>query len=154
SLDAAYSSFFSAEQFFEAQKDRKVTFNTLTSAITAAKLTDTLSAPGALTIFAPEDNAFAKIDAGDLKDVMADPAEIANLVNYHIINEPLVFDDILNLILATGTKKTLQGSDLSFEFKASQMTFGGTSATLIAWNIHTSNAVIHVIDTVLVPAEQ
>jgi len=154
SLDAAYSTNTSAWQFFQAQANSKtLAFASLTNAITAAKLEDTFTAPGKFTIFAPIDTAFAKIDAGDLSDAMADRAVIEELIKFHMIDESLVYDDVLNLILATGTKKTLQGADLTFEIKDNQLTFGGTAATLIAWNIHTSNAVIHIIDTVLMPPE-
>ena len=153
SLDTAYSTSLSAGQFFDAQKGASAfTFNSLTSAITAANLANTLSGTGPLTIFAPTDAAFAKVDAGQLSQLMADPAAIGNVIKYHIIHEPLVLDDILNLALAPGTKTTLQGTDLSFEFKGKQLTLGGTAANLLAWNIHTSNAVIHIIDAVLMPA--
>jgi uncharacterized surface protein with fasciclin (FAS1) repeats len=155
SLDAAYSTSITAGQFFEAQKGTSgLTFNSLTNAVTAAKLADILSGPGTLTIFAPTDSAFAKVDAGQLNKLMADSAAIENVLKYHVINDSVAFDDILNLAVAGGSKKTLQGTDLSVELKGKQLTLGGTAANLLSWNIHTSNAVIHVIDAVLMPAGQ
>lgn len=156
SLDAAYSTSVSAAQFFEAQKDNSaITFKSLQSALVAANFADTFSGfsgTDTLTIFAPADSAFAKVDADQLKKLLDDPAAIANVLKYHMINESVVFDDILTLAVGPSTKKTLQGADLSFELKGKQLTLGGTATNLLAWNIHTPNFVIHVIDTVLMPA--
>jgi uncharacterized surface protein with fasciclin (FAS1) repeats len=152
SLDAAFSTFLSAQQFFDAQKDNQaLTFKLLSSALTAANLGDVLSGAGTLTMFAPEDSAFAKVDAKQLRDLLADPEAIGKVLKFHIISEPLVFDDVLTLAVSTGTKKTLLGTDLSFEYKGKQLTLGGTAASLYAWNIHTSNAVVFPIDAVLMP---
>jgi uncharacterized surface protein with fasciclin (FAS1) repeats len=151
SLDVAYSTIVSAAEFLEAQTaNAPLKFTTLLKAMEVAQLGQALSAAGTMTIFAPDDSAFARIDATMLDEALADPETTRAMVMYHIVPETVSYEDILSLLLSSGTKKTVQGAEMTFGFKT-QIELGGTPVNLLSWNIHTSNAVIHVIDSVLMP---
>jgi uncharacterized surface protein with fasciclin (FAS1) repeats len=119
------------------------TFTTLLKAIDAAGLTDRLNGAGPFTVFAPTDEAFAKIPAKDLEALLADKPKLEALLQYHVVPGAVSSKD-----LATQKAlKSVQGADLTVD-TASGVKIGG--ATVVTPDIAASNGVIHVIDTVLV----
>ena len=121
-------------------------FTTLVTAVQAAELVDTLKGKGPFTVFAPNDDAFAKIPAADLKALVADKAALTNVLTYHVVAGKVMAADVVNLTSA----KTVQGQDLNIEVKDGNVFVNG--AKVIATDIETSNGVIHVLDTVVLPS--
>ena len=126
---------------------------TLVVAVKAAGLVDTLSGPGPFTVFAPTNAAFAKLPAGTV-DTLLKPenkATLTTILTYHVVAGKLEASD-----LTDGKKlKTVQGEELTVK-KMDGKTWivdakGGTSMVTIS-NVNQSNGVIHVVDTVLMPA--
>ncbi|MFT6407795.1 MAG: putative surface protein with fasciclin (FAS1) repeats [Arenicella sp.] len=121
-------------------------FNTLATALTEAGLIETLKGDGPFTVFAPTDEAFAKIPADQLKAILADKALLTSILTYHVVAGKVIAADVVKLESAT----SLQGSELAIS------TTDGVkvnNANVVKTDIQTSNGVIHVIDTVLVPAQ-
>ncbi len=120
-------------------------FTTLVTAVQAADLVETLKGAGPFTVFAPNDAAFAKIPAADLNALVADKAALTNVLTYHVVAGKVMAADVVKLTSAT----TVQGQDLTIEVKYGKVFVNG--AEVIATDIETSNGVIHVIDTVVLP---
>ncbi|WP_166837836.1 fasciclin domain-containing protein [Rheinheimera pleomorphica] len=120
-------------------------FSTLVTAVKAAELVDTLKSEGSFTVFAPNDAAFAKIPAADLNALVADKAALTNVLTYHVVAGKVMAADVVNLTSA----KTVQGQELSIEVKDGKVFVDG--AEVIATDIVTSNGVIHVLDSVVMP---
>jgi uncharacterized surface protein with fasciclin (FAS1) repeats len=121
------------------------TFTTLVAAVTAANLVDTLSGPGPFTVFAPNDDAFAKLPAGTVEALLADIPKLTKILTYHVVAGNVLAADVVKLTKAT----TVEGSDVHIT------TDGGVKvndAKVIATDIKADNGVIHVIDAVLIPA--
>lgn len=120
-------------------------FTTLAKALTKADLIDTLKGDGPFTVFAPTDEAFAKIPADQLESILADKELLTSILTYHVVAGKVVAEEVVKLDSAT----TLQGSDVAIS-----STDGVTvnNAKVTQTDIMTSNGVIHVIDTVLIPA--
>lgn len=136
----------------EAKKDIVETavaagsFNTLATALTAAGLIETLKGEGPFTVFAPTDDAFAKLPKDKLDAILADKDLLTSILTYHVVAGKVAAADVVKLTSAT----TVQGSDVAIG------TEGGVTvndANVIKTDIMTSNGIIHVIDTVLVPAQ-
>ena len=122
-------------------------FSTLVKAVQAAGLVDTLKGPGPFTVFAPTDDAFKKLPAGTLEAVLADKAKLTAILTYHVVAGKVLAADVVG---RNGkTAKTVQGGDLTID-TTNGVKIGG--ATVVKADIETSNGVIHVIDTVLIPA--
>jgi uncharacterized surface protein with fasciclin (FAS1) repeats len=119
-------------------------FNTLAAALTAADLIETLKGEGPFTVFAPTDEAFAKIPAEQLDAILADKELLTSILTYHVVAGKVKAADVVKLDSAT----TVQGSDVAI---TSTDGVKVNNATVIKTDIMTSNGVIHVIDTVLVP---
>ena len=123
-------------------------FKTLAAALTAASLVDTLSGEGPFTVFAPTDEAFAKIPKADLDALLADKAKLTKVLTYHVVAGKVLAADVLKL--KDGAKiKTVSGSELTLSLQ------GGVKldkANVTKTDIDTSNGVIHIIDSVLLPA--
>lgn len=122
-------------------------FNTLVAAVQAAGLVDALKADGPYTVFAPTDEAFAKLPAGTVDNLLK-PENIEQLravLTYHVVPGKIMAKDVTKM--SNGT--TLQGESLSFEVKDGKVMVD--NAQVIKADIATSNGVIHVIDTVLIP---
>ena len=119
-------------------------FSTLVTAIKEADLVDTLSGAGLFTVFAPTNEAFAKIPEATLKAVLADKAKLTSILTYHVVSGKVMSKDVLNITEA----KTAQGSMLKINTKDGVMI---NDAKVIKADIECSNGVIHVIDTVLMP---
>jgi uncharacterized surface protein with fasciclin (FAS1) repeats len=118
-------------------------FKTLATALGAAGLVDTLKGPGPFTVFAPTDEAFAKIPKADLDALLKDKAKLTSVLTYHVVAGKIMAADV-----KAGKVKTVQGSDLTVT------TMGGVmvnNAHVVKTDIVADNGVIHVIDTVLMP---
>ncbi|KNZ34164.1 MAG: hypothetical protein AD742_01810 [Methylibium sp. NZG] len=118
-------------------------FKTLAAALTAAGLVDTLKGKGPFTVFAPTDEAFAKIPKADLDKLLADKAKLTAVLTYHVVPGKVMAKDV-----KAGKVKTVQGSELTIG------TTGGVmvdKAKVTATDIVADNGVIHVIDSVLMP---
>lgn len=119
-------------------------FETLVTAVQAAGLVDTLKGEGPFTVFAPTDEAFAKLPAGTLEALLADTDKLASILTYHVVSGKVMAADVAGLDEAT----TVQGQTLTID------TSDGVKvgeANVVKTDIETSNGVIHVIDTVLIP---
>ncbi|MFT6387937.1 MAG: putative surface protein with fasciclin (FAS1) repeats [Cellvibrionaceae bacterium] len=120
-------------------------FNTLVTAIKAAGLVETLKGEGPFTVFVPTDAAFAKVPAETLNALLADKAALANVLTYHVVAGKVMAADVVKLTSA----KTVQGQMVKIEVKDGKVYVDG--AQVIKTDIKTSNGVIHVIDTVMLP---
>ncbi len=133
---------------------------TLVAAVKAAGLVDTLNGPGPFTVFAPTDDAFAKLPAGTV-DTLVKPENKATLVKileYHVVAGKISSKDLKKMIKKGGgtyTAKTLEGGSLTFTEDMGKIKITdekGGSAYVTTADVFQSNGVIHVIDTVLMPS--
>ena len=118
-------------------------FKTLAAALTAAGLIDTLKGPGPFTVFAPTDEAFAKIPKADLDALLKDKAKLTSVLTYHVVPGKVMAADV-----KAGKVKTVQGSELTVS------TTGGVmvdKAKVVKTDILADNGVIHVLDSVIIP---
>lgn len=120
-------------------------FETLVTAVQAADLVDTLKGEGPFTVFAPTDEAFAKIPSSDLEALLADKEKLAAVLTYHVVPGKVMAEDVVKMTSA----KTVQGDAVSIEVKDGIVMIDG--AQVSSTDIETSNGVIHVIDTVILP---
>lgn len=121
------------------------TFNTLLTAIHRAGLSELLEHEGPYTVFAPSDEAFAKLPVGAVESLLGAPDTLADVVNYHLVPGKMTAADIARRISA----ETLQGEDLLISNNGTVRIDG---AHLLSGDIEASNGVIHVVDRVLLPA--
>jgi uncharacterized surface protein with fasciclin (FAS1) repeats len=121
-------------------------FKTLVKAVQAAGLVDTLKGPGPFTVFAPTDEAFAKLPHGTLEAVLADKNKLTAILTYHVVPGKVMAKDVAGL--NGKTAKTVQGGELTVD-TAHGVKIGG--ATVTKADIVADNGVIHVIDAVLLP---
>jgi uncharacterized surface protein with fasciclin (FAS1) repeats len=133
---------------------------TLVAAVKAAGLVDTLQSPGPFTVFAPTDAAFAKLPAGTVEGLLKPEAKgkLTAVLTYHVIPGRLSAKDLMEAAKKAGgiaEFKTVEGDILKVEASGTKLTIwdskGGTSKVTIQ-NVFQSNGVIHVIDSVLIPA--
>lgn len=118
-------------------------FKTLATALQAAGLVDTLKGPGPFTVFAPTDEAFAKVPKADLDALLKDKAKLTAVLTYHVLPGKVMAADV-----KAGSAKTVNGQSLTIA------TAGGVkvdNAKVTATDIVASNGVIHVIDSVVMP---
>ena len=120
-------------------------FSTLVTALKAAGLVETLSGKGPFTVFAPTNDAFAKIPKADLDKLLADKAALTKVLTYHVVAGKVTAAQVMKMKMA----KTVQGSDLNVMVMGKSVEING--AKVIKANIRASNGIIHVIDTVLMP---
>jgi uncharacterized surface protein with fasciclin (FAS1) repeats len=120
------------------------TFTTLVKAVEAAGLVETLKGPGPFTVFAPTDEAFAKLPAGTVEGLLADKAKLTAVLTYHVVSGAVTSADVAGL----KTAKTVQGAELAIDASNGVKI---NDATVVKADIQTKNGVIHVIDTVLLP---
>jgi len=132
---------------------------TLVAAVKAAGLVDTLQSPGPFTVFAPTNDAFAKLPSGTV-DTLLKPENkktLTNVLTYHVVPGRLTAKDLMEKIKAGKGKamlKTVEGNDLTFAEKDGKLWIWdakGDTAQVTIRNVMQSNGVIHVIDTVLLP---
>jgi uncharacterized surface protein with fasciclin (FAS1) repeats len=121
-------------------------FGILVKAVQVAELVDALNGAGPFTVFAPNDAAFAKIPKDTLSAVLADKKKLTSILTYHVLSGKVMAADAIKVNEA----KTLQGSMLKITHDASGVMIN--NAKVITADIECSNGVIHVIDTVLMPA--
>ncbi|MDT7919233.1 MAG: fasciclin domain-containing protein [Meiothermus sp.] len=121
-------------------------FSTLLAAVQAAGLADTLSGEGPFTVFAPTNEAFAKIPKADLDKLLADKAALTKVLTYHVVAGRVPSSQVVTLKEA----KTVQGQSVTIQVKDGKVILNGNS-TVTAVDIQAKNGIIHVIDTVLLP---
>jgi uncharacterized surface protein with fasciclin (FAS1) repeats len=119
-------------------------FNTLVAALQAADLVGALQGDGPFTVFAPTDAAFAKLPEGTVEALLQDKEKLAQILTYHVVSGQVMAADVVSLTEAT----TLQGQTVAID-TSNGVKVGG--ANVVTADIVTSNGVIHVIDTVLIP---
>jgi uncharacterized surface protein with fasciclin (FAS1) repeats len=119
-------------------------FKTLVSAVQAAGLVETLKSDGPFTVFAPTDEAFAKLPPGTLDALLKDKAKLQAVLTYHVVSGRVMAADVTKLSSA----RTVQGQSLSID--TSKGVKVGT-ANVVKTDVVASNGVIHVIDSVLIP---
>jgi len=124
------------------------TFNTLVAAVKAAGLAETLQGPGPFTVFAPTDAAFAKLPAGTVESLLADPKKLASILTFHVVSGKVMSADVVKANGATPT--TVNGAPLDVVVRGGKVFVNG--AQVITADIVASNGVIHVIDSVLIPS--
>lgn len=119
-------------------------FNTLVTAVQAAGLVDTLKGEGPFTVFAPTDEAFAKLPAGTLDALLQDKAALTKVLTYHVVPGRVMAADVASLSSA----ETVQGQSIRIDVSAGVKV---DDANVVKTDIVTSNGVIHVIDSVILP---
>ncbi|MBO3459160.1 fasciclin domain-containing protein [Aetokthonos hydrillicola Thurmond2011] len=120
-------------------------FNTLVAAVKAAGLVDTLTGPGPFTVFAPTDEAFNKLPAGTVDSLLKDVPKLTAILTYHVVAGKVLAADVVKLKSAT----TVQGSDVKIDASKGVKI---NDATVQTPDVAADNGVIHIIDTVLIPA--
>jgi uncharacterized surface protein with fasciclin (FAS1) repeats len=120
-------------------------FTTLVTAIKAASLVDTLKGAGPFTVFAPSDEAFAKLPKGTVEALLKDIPKLKKILTYHVVSGKVMAADVVKLKSA----KTVEGSDVKIDASSGVKVNDATVATA---DVAADNGVIHVIDTVLMPA--
>ncbi|NJL35488.1 MAG: fasciclin domain-containing protein [Leptolyngbyaceae cyanobacterium RM2_2_4] len=121
-------------------------FSTLVTAIKAADLVDTLKGAGPFTVFAPTDEAFAKLPAGTVDALLKDIPKLKKILTYHVVSGKVMASDVVKLKSAT----TVEGSDVKID--ATNGSVKINDATVATADVAADNGVIHIIDTVLLPA--
>ena len=124
------------------------TFNTLVAAVKAAGLVETLQGKGPFTVFAPTDAAFAKLPAGTVENLLANPDKLAKILTFHVVPGKVMAADIVKAKRAT--PKTANGATLDVVVRDGRVLVNG--ASVVTPDVAASNGVIHVIDTVLIPS--
>ena len=119
-------------------------FKTLVAAVQAAGLVETLKSPGPFTVFAPNDDAFAKLPAGTIQTLLQNIPQLTRILKYHVVPGKLLQTDLAQL----GTVNSVEGSPIKID---SSDGFEVKNATVLAADIEADNGVVHVIDTVILP---
>ncbi|MFM9373583.1 fasciclin domain-containing protein [Streptomyces sp. Da 82-17] len=119
--------------------------STLVGAVKKAGLVDTLNNAENITVFAPTDDAFAKVPKADLDKLLADKEQLTKVLTYHVVGEK-----IDKGMLADGTYKTLEGGELTTNGSGDAYKVND-SASVVCGDVATENATVHVVDTVLMP---
>jgi uncharacterized surface protein with fasciclin (FAS1) repeats len=124
-------------------------FKTLATALQAADLIETLKGAGPFTVFAPTDDAFAKLPAGTVESLLKpeNKAKLVKILTYHVVPGKVLAADVVKLTSA----KTVEGSEVTIKVTDGKVTVDG--ATVVKTDILASNGVIHVIDSVIIPKD-
>jgi uncharacterized surface protein with fasciclin (FAS1) repeats len=120
-------------------------FSTLVTAIKAAGLVETLKGKGPFTVFAPSDEAFAKLPEGTVEGLLKDLPKLKKILTYHVVSGKVMAADVVKLKSAT----TVEGSDVKIDASNGVKVNDSTVTTA---DVAADNGVIHIIDTVLLPA--
>ncbi|MGD2216885.1 MAG: fasciclin domain-containing protein [Gemmatimonadales bacterium] len=125
-------------------------FQTLVAAVQAAGLVETLQGEGPFTVFAPTDEAFAKLPAGTVEDLLKEEnrEQLIAVLTYHVVPGKLLAEDVLQLESA----ESAQGQSVHFSLKDGEAFID--DARIIKTDIEASNGVIHVIDSVILPKSE
>jgi uncharacterized surface protein with fasciclin (FAS1) repeats len=118
--------------------------STLVAAVTKAGLGDSLNSAKDVTVFAPTNDAFKKIPAATLKQVLADKKTLTSILTLHVVPQKLSPADV------AGTHKTLQGGEITVAGSGTDFKVNGNSS-VVCGNVQTSNATVYIVDTVLMP---
>ncbi len=117
-------------------------FNTLVTAVKAANLVDVLKSPGPFTVFAPNDEAFAKLPPGTVTTLVQNIPQLARILTFHVVPGKLMKEDLAKL----GTVTSIEGSPIPIDCSDG---FEVKNATVVAADIEADNGVIHVLDRVI-----
>ena len=120
-------------------------FETLVAAVKAAGLVDTLKGKGPFTLFAPNDEAFAKLPKGTVEGLLKDIPQLKKILTYHVVSGKVMAADVAKMKSA----KTVEGSDVKIDARKGVKV---NNATVSNADVAADNGVIHIIDTVLMPA--
>jgi uncharacterized surface protein with fasciclin (FAS1) repeats len=120
-------------------------FNTLVAAVKAAGLVDTLKGAGPFTVFAPTDDAFAKLPPGTVDGLLKDPEKLKKILTYPVVSGKVMAADVMKMKSAM----TVEGSPVEIMAKGGKVMIN--NATVVKADIECDNGVIHVIDTVIMP---
>lgn len=120
-------------------------FNTLVAAVKAAGLVETLKSAGPFTVFAPTDEAFAKLPAGTVDALLKDIPQLKKILTYHVVSGKVMAADVVKLKSA----KTVEGSEVKIDATSGVKI---NSSTVTTPDVAADNGVIHIIDSVLMPA--
>jgi uncharacterized surface protein with fasciclin (FAS1) repeats len=120
-------------------------FKTLAAALEAAGLVETLKGKGPFTVFAPTDEAFAKLPAGTVEALLQDKEKLTKILLYHVVSGDVRAKDVVKLKSA----KTVQGSSVKINASGGKVMVD--NANVVKTDVVASNGVIHVIDTVIIP---
>lgn len=119
-------------------------FKTLAKALEAAGLVQTLKGAGPFTVFAPTDEAFAKLPAGTVEKLLANPEQLKAVLTYHVVPGKVLASQVVKMDSA----RTVQGSTVTIDASNGVRV---NNASVVKTDIMASNGVIHVIDTVILP---
>ena len=119
-------------------------FNTLATALTEAGLVETLQGDGPFTVFAPTDEAFAKLPEGTVESLLKDKEALTNILLYHVVSGNVTSKDVVKLDKAT----TISKNDLKIKVADGNVFINKSKVTTP--DVMASNGVIHIIDTVLI----
>ncbi|MEZ2236646.1 fasciclin domain-containing protein [Microcoleus sp.] len=120
-------------------------FTTLVAAVKAAGLVDTLKGAGPFTVFAPTDEAFAKLPEGTVETLLKDIPKLTQILTYHVVSGKVMAADVVKLTSAT----TVEGSTVKIDASNGVKI---NDSTVTTPDVVVDNGVIHIIDTVLIPA--
>jgi uncharacterized surface protein with fasciclin (FAS1) repeats len=123
-------------------------FKTLATALSAASLVETLGGAGPFTVFAPTDEAFAKIPKADLDALLANKEKLSKVLKMHVVSGKVMAADVMKL--KSGSKVKTLGGDITLNLNGSEVRVNDSKVSKT--DIDTSNGVIHVIDTVILTA--
>jgi uncharacterized surface protein with fasciclin (FAS1) repeats len=123
-------------------------FNTLAKALQEADLVDALKEDGPYTVFAPTDEAFAKLPEGTLENLLEDKEALQRILLYHVVSGKYTSKDVVELTEAATLAKA------NFSINVSDGKVKVNDSNVISTDIETTNGVIHVIDTVLLPPSE
>jgi uncharacterized surface protein with fasciclin (FAS1) repeats len=121
--------------------------STLVQALVVGKLTATLSGAGPYTVFAPTNEAFAKIPAADLRKLLSNPTELDSLLEYHVLSGQFKMRDLM----AVRSVKTLEGASITVDGTKSITV---NNANVLKADVGATNGIVHIIDTVLMPPKE
>ncbi|MBE9185987.1 fasciclin domain-containing protein [Microcoleus sp. LEGE 07076] len=120
-------------------------FTTLVAAVKAAGLVDTLKGAGPFTVFAPTDEAFAKLPEGTVESLLKDIPKLKKILTYHVVSGKVMAADVVKLKSA----KTVEGSEVKIDASNGVKI---NDSTVTTPDVAADNGVIHIIDSVLLPA--
>jgi uncharacterized surface protein with fasciclin (FAS1) repeats len=120
-------------------------FETLVAAVKAAGLVDTLKGKGPFTLFAPNDEAFAKLPKGTVDGLLKDIPQLKKILTYHVVSGKVMAADVAKM----NSAKTVEGSDVKIDARKGVKV---NNAKVSTADVAADNGVIHIIDTVLMPA--
>ena len=120
-------------------------FNTLAKALTETGLVEALQGDGPFTVFAPTDEAFAKLPEGTIESLLNDKETLKTILLYHVVSGKVTSDKVVDLTEA----ETLAGKNINIKVKDGKVMIN--NATVTTADVMASNGVIHIIDTVLIP---